>query len=87
MPCSVCGEPLGGGWALRWKSDHWAHLHCQLGRAAEERALGDNPWLSEESAMRMKLTLSAFGELPSWETKEMRVPYQPTDLHHPMSAE
>ncbi len=53
--CFVCGAPLGGGtWALRWESHRWAHLHCWEERCSSERALGDNPWLSEESARRQR---------------------------------
>ncbi len=66
--CFVCGAPLGGGtWALRWESHRWAHLHCWEERCSSERALGDNPWLSEESAKRHGMTIGAFRELPNYE--------------------
>lgn len=71
LTCIVCGEPLGGGWALRWEPERWAHLHCWDEKCEAERALGDNPWLSEESAKRHGLTIATFRELPSYERIQM----------------
>lgn len=65
--CLVCGLPMGGGtWGIHWGED-WAHLHCWEERLEKERKLGDNPWLSEESSKRMKMSIAQFRGLPNYE--------------------
>ena len=72
IPCLVCGQSLGSGtWALRWEAHRWAHLHCWDDLLAAERAIGDNPWLSEESAKRHNLTIAQFRALPFYERIKM----------------
>ena len=65
--CTICSNAMDEGWALCWQDGTMAHLHCREEKLDEEKKVTNDPWLSEQSAKRMGLTIEGFNGLPSWE--------------------
>jgi hypothetical protein len=70
IPCAICGVQPSEveGWVrCREKPLAWVHEACSQRQHSEELALADDPWLTEESAIRLRLTIGQFKDLPSYE--------------------
>lgn len=66
--CTVCGQPIGHNvYMLTWTKDRRAHLSCWEERTEAEAKAADDPWLSEVSATRLKMTIGGFRELPRYQ--------------------
>lgn len=66
--CTVCGQPIGQNvWMLTWEPHRRAHLACWEDRIEAEAQTAKDPWLSEVSATRLRMTIAAFGALPNYQ--------------------
>lgn len=66
--CTVCEQPIGpNAWMLTWEPHRRAHLSCWEDRTEADAKVADDPWMSEASATRLKLTIGGFRELPMYQ--------------------